>query len=145
MAVTKCFLSWKTINWTQLNSTDPVEQRTAKSVVFLFMSQLGHWFIDSLGDSCSRCERVDNSTSSWVELCRYKHPLRPRAVIWCLRCCICVMDSPALRTSPCLQGTSGQRGRQRHIAFNCSRCSHVFRFCLFCFVRCPSNLDIMPP
>ena len=28
-----------------------------------------------IGDSCSRCERVDNSTSSWVELCRYKHPL----------------------------------------------------------------------
>ena len=28
-------------------------------------------------DSCSRYERVDNSTSSWVELCRYKHPLRP--------------------------------------------------------------------
>ena len=25
-----------------------------------------------IGDSCSRCERVDNSTSSWVELCRYK-------------------------------------------------------------------------
>ena len=28
-----------------------------------------------IGDSCSRCERVDNSTSSWVELCRCKHPL----------------------------------------------------------------------
>jgi len=28
-----------------------------------------------IGDSCSRCERVDNSTSSWVKLCRYKHPL----------------------------------------------------------------------
>jgi len=43
-----------------------------------------------IGDSCSRCERVDNSTSSWVELrrrsvysdadatqlnCRYKRPL----------------------------------------------------------------------
>jgi len=27
-----------------------------------------------IGDSCSRCERVDNSTSSWVELCRYKRP-----------------------------------------------------------------------
>jgi len=30
---------------------------------------------------CSRCDRVDNSTSSWVqlswvELCRYKHPFR---------------------------------------------------------------------
>ena len=28
------------------------------------------------GDSCSRCERVDNSTSSWVELCRYKRAFR---------------------------------------------------------------------
>jgi len=28
-----------------------------------------------LGDSRSRCERVDNSTSSWVELCRYKRGL----------------------------------------------------------------------
>jgi len=28
-----------------------------------------------IGDSCSRCERVDNSTSSWVELCRFGHPL----------------------------------------------------------------------
>jgi len=26
------------LNLTQLNSTDPVEQRTAKSVVFLFMT-----------------------------------------------------------------------------------------------------------
>jgi len=25
-----------------------------------------------IGNNCSRCERVDNSTSSWVELCRYK-------------------------------------------------------------------------
>ena len=52
---------------TQLNSIDPVEQRTAKSVVFLFMtsrstyklSQLGH-YVHSIGDS-------------WVELCRYRH------------------------------------------------------------------------
>jgi len=62
---------------TQLNSTDPIEQRTAKSVVFLFMtSRPTNWV-----NCCSRYERVDNSTSSWVqlswvELCRYKHPLR---------------------------------------------------------------------
>ena len=50
------------LNWTQLNSTDPVEQRTAKSVVFLFMtSRPTNWV-----NCCSRCERVDNSTSSWV-------------------------------------------------------------------------------
>jgi len=29
-----------------------------------------------IGNNCSRCERVDNSTSSWVELCRYKRPFR---------------------------------------------------------------------
>ena len=52
------------LNWTQLNSTDPVEQRTAKSVVFLFMtSRPTNWV-----NCCSCCERVDNSTSSWVEL-----------------------------------------------------------------------------
>ena len=52
---------------TQLNSTYPVEQRTAKSVVFLFMmSRPTNWV-----NCCSRC-RVE---FSWVELCRYKHPL----------------------------------------------------------------------
>jgi len=61
---------------TQLNSTDPVEQRTAKSVVFLFTtSRPTNWV-----NCCSRCERVDNSTLSWaqlswVELCRYKRAL----------------------------------------------------------------------
>ena len=57
------------LNWTQLNSTDPVEQRTAKSVVFLFMtSQPTNWV-----NCCSRC-RVEFSwvQLSWVELCRYK-------------------------------------------------------------------------
>ena len=63
---------------TQLNSTDPVEQRTAKSVVFLFMTSCTTYIqtesTESLrsliGDSCSRCERVDNSTSNLVELSR---------------------------------------------------------------------------
>ena len=51
---------------TQLDSTDPVEHRTAKSVVFLFMtSRPTNWV-----NCCSRC-RVE---FSWVELCRYKHP-----------------------------------------------------------------------
>jgi len=41
---------------TQLNSTDPVEQRTAKSVMFLFMTS---WpttgsLRSLIGDSCSR-------------------------------------------------------------------------------------------
>jgi len=45
---------------TQLNSTDPVEQRTAKSVVFLFMtSRPINWV-----NCCSRC-RIE---FSWVEL-----------------------------------------------------------------------------
>jgi len=30
----------------------------------------------SIVDSCSRCERVDNSKSSWVELCRYKRAFK---------------------------------------------------------------------
>jgi len=32
-------------------------------------------------NSCSRCKRVDNSTSSWVELCRYKCPLKQVALL----------------------------------------------------------------
>ena len=52
----------------QLNSTDPVEQRTSKSVVFLFMtSRLTNWV-----NCCSRC-RVE---FSWVELCRYKRAFK---------------------------------------------------------------------
>jgi len=44
------------LNSTQLNSTDPVEQRTAKSVVFLFMmSRPANWV-----NCCSRC-RVEFS------------------------------------------------------------------------------------
>ena len=55
---------------TQLNSTDPVEQRTAKSVVFLFMtSRPTNWV-----NCCSLC-RIE---LSWVELCRYKRALRLR-------------------------------------------------------------------
>ena len=52
------------LNWTQLNSTDPVEQRTAKTVVFLFMTSWPTNWVNC----CSRC-RVE---FSWVELCRYK-------------------------------------------------------------------------
>ena len=36
---------------------------------------------EMIGDSCSRCERVDNSTSSWVDLCRYKRPLRRMKIL----------------------------------------------------------------
>jgi len=53
---------------TQLNSTDPVEQRTDQvSRVFVYdvttykLSQLGHYVYNLIGE---RCERVDNSTSS---------------------------------------------------------------------------------
>ena len=65
----------------ELNSTDPVEQRTAKSVVFLLMTpRPTNWV-----NCCSRCNRVDNSTSSWVQLswvdlCCYKHPLKHATV-----------------------------------------------------------------
>jgi len=65
---------------TQLNSTDPVEQRTAKSVVFLFMtSQPTNWvnwvttFIDRWQlFTLWTCRQLDVELS-WVELCRYKH------------------------------------------------------------------------
>jgi len=60
----------------QLNQLNRVQPISAKQVsrVFVYevttykLSQLGH--VRSLlgADSCSRCERVDNSTSSWVEL-----------------------------------------------------------------------------
>jgi len=52
------------LNSTQLNSTVELEQRTAKSVVFSFMtSRPTNWV-----NCCSRC-RVE---FSWVELCRYE-------------------------------------------------------------------------
>ena len=55
---------------TQLNSTDPVEQRTAKSVVSLFMTSRP----TNRVNCCSRC-RVE---FSWVELCRYKRAFSRR-------------------------------------------------------------------
>jgi len=59
---------------TQLNSIQP-----SQSCFCLWHHDLQTESTGSLrsliGDSCSRCERVDNSTSSRVELCRYKHPL----------------------------------------------------------------------
>ena len=69
----KGWVGWGVFIATQLNSTDPVEHRTAKSVVFLFMmSRPTNWV-----NCCSRC-RVQ---LSWVELCRYKHPFtRPETV-----------------------------------------------------------------
>ena len=60
------------LNSTQLNSTDPVEQRTAKSVVFLFMtSRPTNWV--NLLFTLWTCRQLDVELSS-VELCRYKHP-----------------------------------------------------------------------
>ena len=83
-----------TTQLTQLNSVQP-----SQSCFCLWRHDLQTESTGSLrsliGDSCSRCERVDNSTSSWVELscvaidtsptqlnwtsswvelCRYKHP-----------------------------------------------------------------------
>ena len=63
---------------TQLNSTQL--NWPSWTVMFLFMmSRPTNWvnwvttFIDRW--QLFMLERVDNSTSSWVELCRYKHPL----------------------------------------------------------------------
>jgi len=65
---------------TQLNSTDPIEQRTTKSVMFLFMmSRHTNWvnwvttFIDRWQlFTLWTCRQLDLELS-WVELCRYKH------------------------------------------------------------------------
>ena len=54
---------------TQLNSTDPVEQRTAKSVVFLFMTSRPTNWVNWVTTF------IDRWQLSRVELCRYKHPL----------------------------------------------------------------------
>ena len=65
---------------TQLNSVQP-----SQSSFCLWRHDLQTESTGSLrsliGDSCSRCERVDNSTSSWVELWRYKHPLTSMATV----------------------------------------------------------------
>jgi len=53
---------------TQLNSTDPVEQRTTKSVVFLFMTSRPTNWVNWVTTF------IDRWQLSWVELCRYKHP-----------------------------------------------------------------------
>ena len=45
----------------------------------------------------------------------------------------------------CLFGAIHSSGCVWHIAFYCSRCSHVLSLLSFLFVRCPSSLDIMPP
>ena len=64
------------LNWTQLTQLNSVQP--SQSCFCLWRHDLQIESTGSLrsliGDSCSRCERVDNSTSSWVELCRYKHP-----------------------------------------------------------------------
>ena len=55
------------LNWTQLNSTDPVEQRTAKSVVFNL------WRHDLQTESTVvHAVELSSVELSWVELCRYK-------------------------------------------------------------------------
>ena len=86
------------LNWTQLTQLNSVQP--SQSCLCLWRHDLQTESTGSLrsliGDSCLRCERVDNSTSSWVELscvaidtsptqlnstsswvelCRYKHPL----------------------------------------------------------------------
>jgi len=62
---------------TQLNSVQP-----SQSCFCLWRHDLQTESTGSLrsliGDSRSRCERVDNSTSSWVELCRYKRTFTHR-------------------------------------------------------------------
>jgi len=56
----------------QLNSTDPVEHRTAKSVMF--------WFMTSRPTNWVNWDTtfIDRPELSWVELCRYKRALTLR-------------------------------------------------------------------
>ena len=49
---------------TQLNSTSSWVELSCVAIDTLTGSRRS----ELIGDSCSRCERVDNSTSSWVEL-----------------------------------------------------------------------------
>ena len=68
------------LNWTQLNSTDPVEQRTAKSVMFLFMTSRPTNWVNGVTTFIDRwqlftlwtCRQLDVELSSvelsWVEL-----------------------------------------------------------------------------
>ena len=76
---------------TQLNSTSSWVASAGRYIHFADATQLnstlscvaidtltGSWRSELIGASCSRCERVDNSTSSWVELSwvassRYRH------------------------------------------------------------------------
>jgi len=63
-----------------LHSKIYLPANSSKHVIYDVMtyklSQLGHdvqnWSVTVVH---AACERVDNSTSSWVELCRYKRPL----------------------------------------------------------------------
>ena len=59
-------------NWTQLTQLNSVQPSWSQSCFCLWRHDLQTESTGSLrswiGDSCSRCERVDNSTSSWVEL-----------------------------------------------------------------------------
>ena len=58
------------LNWTQLTQLNSVQP--SQSCFGLWRHDLQTESTGSLrsfiGDSCSRCERVDNSTSSWVQL-----------------------------------------------------------------------------
>ena len=58
---------------TQLNSTDPVEQRTAKSVVFLFMTSPPTNWVNWVTTFIDMWQLFTLWTSSWVELYRYRH------------------------------------------------------------------------
>ena len=66
------------LNWTQLTQLNSVQP--SQSCFCIWRHDLQTESTGSLrsliGDTYSRCERVDNSTSSWVELCRYTHPFR---------------------------------------------------------------------
>ena len=92
------------LNWTQLTKLNSVQP--SQSCFCLWRHDLQTESTGSLrsliGDSCSPCERVDNSTSSWVELCRYKRALRSFFAVYvtCEICCGIDCSWPELWVRP---------------------------------------------
>ena len=76
------------LNWTELNSTDPVEQRTAKLVVFLFMTSWHTNWVNWVNDrrqlfTMWTCRQLDVELS-WVASIAINTPLYARNCIPCL-------------------------------------------------------------
>ena len=95
------------LNWTQLTQLNSVQP--SQSCFCLWRHDLQTESTTGslrslIGDhSYSRCERVDNSTSSWVELCRYKRAFTGRSrslkIVPDARYCLSDIVCPSVRPS----------------------------------------------